>query len=160
MRRSLAAIPVTLLASAALALGAAAPASAHAAPAAARRHAIVIREIFYNSPGSDRGSNASLNAEWVKLHNRSGHRVHLTGWTLRDAAHHVYTFGHFILRAHKSVKVHTGSGRDTRWNVFQDRGWYVWNNTGDRATLRNASGLFRDRCTYSDPSESFSAVTC
>jgi hypothetical protein len=44
--------------------------------------------------------------------------------------------------------------------VFQGRGWYVWNNTGDRATLRNASGLFRDRCTYSDPSESFSAVTC
>ena len=33
---------------------------------------VVIHEIFYNSPGSDRGSNTSLNAEWVQLHNRTG----------------------------------------------------------------------------------------
>ena len=32
---------------------------------------VVISEIFYNSPGSDRGSNQSLNAEWVKLRNRT-----------------------------------------------------------------------------------------
>ncbi len=154
-------IPVTLLASAAVALGAVAPASARGLPASsARRHAIVIREIFYNSPGSDTGSNASLNGEWVKLHNRSGHRVHLTGWTLHDASHHVYTFGHFILRAHRSVKVHTGRGSDTRFNVFWGRRAYVWNNTGDRATIRNAAGLFRDRCTYSDPDELSDSVTC
>lgn len=160
MRRPLLAVPVTLAAVAALMLGAAAPASAQAAPAAARRHAIVIREIFYNSPGADHGSNASLNAEWVKLYNRSSQPVHLTGWTLRDASHHVYTFGNFILRPKKSVKVHTGRGRDTRSSVFQDRRAYVWNNNGDRAVLRKASGLFRDSCSYSDPHEQRSSTAC
>ena len=41
-----------------------------------------IHEIFYNSPGSDTGSNSSLNHEWVQLHNTSGSRIKLTGWTL------------------------------------------------------------------------------
>ena len=39
------------------------------AQAAARMQ---IGEIWYNSPGSDRGGNASLNHEWVQLHNTSG----------------------------------------------------------------------------------------
>jgi hypothetical protein len=160
MRRSLAAVPVALLASAALVFGAVIPASAHASPAAARRHAIVIKEIFYNSPGSDHGSNKSLNAEWVKLYNRSGQPVHLTGWTLRDASHHVYAFGTFILRSKKSVMVHTGRGHDTRSSVFQGRRAYVWNNNGDRAVLRKASGLFRDSCSYSDPHEQSSSKGC
>jgi len=160
MTRSLTAIPVTLLASAALLLGAVLPASAQAAPAAARRPDVVIREIFYNSPGSDNRSNKSLNAEWVKLYNRSGEAVRLTGWTVRDKSHHVYTFGSFTLRAHKSVKIHTGRGRDTRSDVYQDRRAYVWNNDGDRATLRKANGLWRDNCSYSDPGEQRSSKSC
>ena len=31
-----------------------------------------IGEIWYNSPGSDRGGNSSLDHEWVQLHNTSG----------------------------------------------------------------------------------------
>ena len=61
--------------------------------AAARKSSVVIRKIWYNSPGSDTGSNASLNHEWVKLHNRTGFPVTMTGWTLRDAKNHVFTFG-------------------------------------------------------------------
>ena len=134
---------------------AAAAASAHRAPSP-----VVISEIFYNSPGPDHGSNQSLNAEWVKLRNRTGHRVSLDGWTLRDTAHHVYHFVGYSLRAHGTVRIHTGSGRDTQWNLFQDRGWYVWNNDGDTATLRGPAGNVRDRCSYSDPSENFDAVDC
>jgi Lamin Tail Domain len=136
---------------------------AAAAPAAAARRApspVVISEIFYNSPGSDHGSNASLNAEWVKLRNRTGHRVSLDGWTLRDTAHHVYRFVGHSLRAHGTVRIHTGSGRDTQRNLFQDRGWYVWNNDGDTAILRGPAGNTRDRCSYSDSSENFDAVDC
>ncbi len=134
---------------------AAAPAAAHRAPSP-----VVISEIFYNSPGSDRGSNQSLNAEWVKLRNRTGHRVSLNGWTLRDTAHHVYHFVGYSLRAHGTVRIHTGSGRDTQWNLFQDRGWYVWNNDGDTAILRGPAGNNRDRCSYSDPGENSAAAFC
>jgi hypothetical protein len=134
---------------------AAASAAAHRAPSP-----VVISEIFYNSPGSDHGSNQSLNAEWVKLRNRTGHRVSLDGWTLRDTAHHVYHFVGYSLRAHGTVRIHTGSGRDTQRNLFQDRGWYVWNNDGDTAILRGPAGNNRDRCSYSDSGENFDAVDC
>jgi hypothetical protein len=137
------------------AAAAAAPAAAHRAPSP-----VVISEIFYNSPGSDHGSNASLNAEWVKLRNRTGHPVSLFHWTLRDTAHHVYRFGNYSLRAHGTVRIHTGSGRDTQRNLFQNRGWYVWNNDGDTAILRGPAGNNRDRCSYSDSSEDFDAVDC
>src|SRR5215467_1465793 len=133
--------------------------AALAAPTAHRAPSpVVISEIFYNSPGSDHGSNTSLNAEWVKLRNRTGHRVSLDGWTLRDTAHHVYHFVGYSLRAHGTVRIHTGSGRDTQRNLFQNRGWYVWNNDGDTAILRGPAGNVRDRCSYSDSSERFSAV--
>jgi len=29
------------------------------------------------------------------------------------------------------------------------RGWYVWNNTGDKVILRRADGSLKDTCTYS-----------
>jgi hypothetical protein len=141
------------------ALAASAAPVARTAPAAARS-AIVITEIFYNSPGSDRGGNRSLNAEWVRLHNRSGRALSLTGWTLRDAAGHVFTFGSYRLGAHAHVKIHTGHGRRTRTNRYWNRSWYIWNNTGDKATLRTASGRFRSRCSYSDPREESSHTSC
>jgi Lamin Tail Domain len=135
--------------------------AALAAPAAHRAPSpVVISEIFYNSPGSDRGSNVSLNAEWVKLRNRTGHPVSLFRWTLRDTSRHVYHFGNYSLRAHGTVRIHTGSGRDTQRNLFQDRGWYVWNNDGDTAILRGPAGNNRDRCSYSDSGENFDAVDC
>src|ERR1700755_2293716 len=63
-------------------------------------------EIFYNSPGSDRGGATSLNHEWVQLHNTSGARITMTGWTLRDAANHVFHFPAFTIRPHAYVKIH------------------------------------------------------
>ena len=108
-----------------------------------------IFKIQYNSPGSDNGSNSSLNAEWVQLHNRSGSPITLTGWTLRDTAGHVYTFGTYRIRAHGFVKIHTGRGTNTQTDRFWGRGAYVWNNTGDRATLKNRAGTVIDRCSYS-----------
>ena len=118
------------------------------AQAAARMQ---ISEIWYNSPGSDRGGNASLNHEWVQLHNTSGSWITMTGWTLRDPAHHVYTFGTYKIKPHGYVKIHTGQGTSTQTNRYWGSGWYIWNNDGDSATLRNASGVVKSGCSYSDP---------
>jgi Lamin Tail Domain len=134
------------------------PALATAAQAATAP--VVIHEIYYNSPGSDHGSNASLNAEWVQLHNRTAHRVTLTHWTLRDAAHHVYTFGSYTIKAHGYVKIHTGKGHNTQTNRYWGKSWYVWNNTGDTATVENASGVRQSRCSYSDPDENRAYKIC
>lgn len=51
----------------------------------------------------------------------------------RPVPPHTYTF----LAGHHSVRVHTGIGRDTARDVYQDRRDYVWNNNGDTATLRD-----------------------
>ncbi|WP_407647037.1 lamin tail domain-containing protein [Actinacidiphila soli] len=44
------------------------------------------------------------------------------------------------LAGKQSVRVHTGTGRDTRHDLYQDRRTYVWNNDRDTATLRNNDG--------------------
>jgi hypothetical protein len=130
-----------------------APALASAARPAAVPSPVTIHEIYYNSPGSDRGSNASLDSEWVDLRNSSARAVTLTRWTLRDTARHVYTFGTFRLGPHADVRIHTGRGANTQVNLYWRHSWYIWNNNGDHATLENAGGTVESACSYSDPSE-------
>lgn len=45
-----------------------------------------VSQIWYDSPGSDTGTNASLNAEWVQATNGTTATVSRKGWTLTDAA--------------------------------------------------------------------------
>jgi hypothetical protein len=60
--------------------------------------------IQYDSPGSDTRSNTSLNAEYVVIKTRGTTGRSLTGWTVREAANHVYKFGTFTLGAGKQYK--------------------------------------------------------
>jgi len=120
-----------------------------------------ISEIYYNSPGRDTGSNSSLNAEWVLLHNTSGDRISMTHWTLHDGGQkHTFTFGTFTIGPHGYVKIHTGKGSRTQTNRYWNLSWYVWNNTGDTATLKDTHGNVIDRCSYNDPREIYSSVIC
>ncbi len=117
--------------------------------ASAASAAIKISKIQYDSPGSDDGSNSSLNAEYVVLTNTGSEAVSLTNWTLRDLANHVYSFDSFKLGAGATVTIHTGKGNDTRTNVYWGSGWYIWNNDGDTATLKTGKGHTVDTCSYS-----------
>jgi hypothetical protein len=117
--------------------------------ASAASAAVKIAKIQYNSPGSDDGSNSSLNAEYVVLANTGSKAISLTNWTLRDAANHVYDFAAFKLGAGKSVTIHTGKGKDTKTNLYWGSGWYIWNNDGDTATLKTGKGHTVDTCGYS-----------
>jgi len=120
-----------------------------------------ISEIYYNSPGPDTASNSSLNAEWVLLHNTSGDRISMTHWTLHDGGQkHTFKFGTFTIGPHGYVKIHTGKGSRTQTNRYWNLSWYVWNNTGDTATLKDTHGNVIDRCSYNDPREIHSSVIC
>ncbi|MEU9398800.1 lamin tail domain-containing protein [Streptomyces sp. NPDC048242] len=111
---------------------------ASAADARPGRGDVQISRVQYDSPGFDNGSNRSLNNEWVELTNNSRHRVNLSGWTLSESRRGVtYTFRHFSLGGHSTVRVHTGVGRDTFRDVYLDRRNYVWDNNRDTATLRD-----------------------
>ena len=123
-----------------------------AGPAQAATPAVQITKVYYNSPGTDTGSNTSLNAEWVRLTNTRTYTINLKYWTLRDKASHVYSFtSNYYLGAGKRVYIHTGKGTNGSPDYqhrYQGRAWYVWNNTGDTAYVRNPSGTLIDSCSW------------
>jgi hypothetical protein len=122
-----------------------APGSAGAAPSLSGARIVAI---YFDSPGTDTRTNASLNAEWVKIKNVTSTRKNLTGWSLRDQAGHVFHFPTFRLAAGATVRVHTGHGTDGAANLYWGSGSYIWNNTGDTAYLRNANLTRVSRCSY------------
>jgi hypothetical protein len=137
----------------AVVLTVAATAVAVAPTASAAAPGVRMTAIYFDSPGTDYRTNASLNAEWVAIKNFTNTRKALTGWTLRDASSHVYHFPTFRLAAGASVKVHTGHGTNTASNLYWQSGNYIWNNTGDTATLKNANGVFVYRCHYTSAAD-------
>ncbi|PZH20179.1 hypothetical protein C1I97_01750 [Streptomyces sp. NTH33] len=117
-------------------------------PASAADHAprhrenVVISNVHLDS-GRDHRSHRALNQEWVAITNNSHHSVNMSGWTLSDQHGHRYTFRHYRLDGRSTVRVHTGVGRDTRRDLYQDRRNQVWDRR-DTATLRNERGRVVD----------------
>jgi hypothetical protein len=123
-----------------------------AATAQAATPAVLITKVYYNSPGTDSGTNTSLNAEWVRMTNKRTYTINLKSWTLRDRSGHVYLFSsNYYLGAGRYVYVHTGRGTNGQPD-YQHRYWgssyYIWNNTGDTAYLRTPSGTLVDSCSW------------
>jgi hypothetical protein len=123
-------------------------------PSASAAYCVGIYRIYYNSPGTDTGSNTSLNAEWLQLHNRCSTSRSLTNWKVKDLAGHTYTFGSYTLGGGSYVKVRTGTGTNTATSRYQGRSWYVWNNDKDTAYLYSTTGVKIDTCYYNNRSVS------
>ncbi|MFJ9813521.1 lamin tail domain-containing protein [Streptomyces sp. NPDC101158] len=108
---------------------AALPASAHDGD---RHHdrapRVEISRVQADSPGRDDRSLRSLNAEWVEITNNTRHKFDLDGWTLKDEDGHRYKFNDVRINGRSTIRIHTGEGRDTRTDLFQDRRDYVWDN--------------------------------
>ena len=62
----------------------------------------------------------------------------------------MYRFPRTSVGRGKTVTVHTGRGRDHGLQRYWDQGFYVWNNDGDRATLRDRNGRVKDSCNWGD----------
>ncbi|WP_328303334.1 lamin tail domain-containing protein [Streptomyces sp. NBC_00435] len=118
---------------------------AAAVPAAADDHhrghrgphsSIAIGDVENAGRGRD---NRALNSEWVEVKNTGRQSVELRGFTLTDKQGNRYRFNGFRLEGRSSVKVHTGQGRDTRRDVYQDLRHQIWDER-DTATLRDSRG--------------------
>ena len=46
-------------------------------------------------------------------------------------------------------------GANTQTDRYWGKSWYVWNNTGDTATLRDTTGHLLDQCTYTGKSQGY-----
>jgi hypothetical protein len=141
MRRS-----IGILATAAVVLGGT---LAVTGPAEAATPPLRFHGAQYDSPGSDTRSATSLNNEWVSLVNSGSAAVNLNHYTIRDKANHVYTFGNVSIAGKGGrLWLHTGKGTNTTANRYWGSGNYIWNNDGDTAYLRNASGKAVDNCSW------------
>ncbi len=112
---------------------------ATAMPVPASTGSIAISEILPD-PGSGR--------EFIELH-ASG-ALDMTGWTIGDAAGNTFTFGATTLAAGQRIVVWGGGEGDARGPAWSRAS--VWNNGGDVATLRDASGVVVDVLAYGSSS--------
>jgi competence protein ComEC len=107
---------------------------------------VAIEHVRSDPPGND---NENLTEEWVAIANHGNGTVDLAGWTLGDEAGHTYTFPEDAeLASAANLTVHTGEGEDSVEELYWGRSQAVWNNGGDRATLRDAAGGLVDEHAY------------
>jgi len=106
---------------------------------------IRIASLLYDPPGVD------WQGEHVVIRNDTAAAVDLGGWRLSDAAGHTYTIpaGSSLAPGH-DLRVWTGPGANNATDVHMGRRAAIWNNTGDTATLRNASGAQVATYAYGD----------
>lgn len=111
---------------------------------------IEFTRIVYNPLGLD--TTAKLNQEYVRVSNHSNITYRLTGWTITDKQGHTFTFpAGYKLAPGKVAIVHTGHGvtdLPVRGHLYQNSDTFIWNNGGDKATLRSASHRVYDVCAY------------
>ncbi|MBU5687851.1 MAG: lamin tail domain-containing protein [Candidatus Aenigmarchaeota archaeon] len=95
----------------------------------------------------------SYTTEWVEIVNTGEEPVSMGGWTLQDASSNVYTFPTgFTLNPGSTVRIYSGSAYSTCTNSQTSLCWKassIWNDSGDTATLKDASG--NTVSTYSYP---------
>lgn len=117
-------------------------------PTAQAAGKVIIYKAYFDSPGTDRGSNKSLNAEYIVLKNTSSQTKTITGYRLHDKANHRYVFPTTRLKPGKVIYVRTGKGANNYQNRYWGRSWYIWNNTGDKAYLRSPNNRLLDSCSW------------
>ena len=144
-----------------------------AAPANA---AIRIKKIAFNPAGADSGTNRHLNQEWIIIKNSGDQTRRVDGWKIHDRSRdHSYVLGDtsqgddvftdIRLQPGGYIRLRTGQGQDsatasshgdipTHYDFYWDLDQYVWNNDGDRATLKNRAGDVVDRCAYTATADS------
>jgi hypothetical protein len=108
--------------------------------------ALEIIDIQADAPGNDQ---ENPNGEWIEVANRGDTPVPMAGYTLKDEANHIYTFGDFTLQPGQAFKLYSGQGQDgdseLYWGLVGDS---VWNNGSDTAFLRDDQGALVDSFAY------------
>jgi Lamin Tail Domain len=84
-----------------------------------------------------------LNAEAVMVKYNGEGELDLTGWHLKDAAGHAYTFPPFKLFKNGAVQVHTGSGTNTAIDLYWNQGQAMW-QSGQAVLLTTPEGAAED----------------
>jgi hypothetical protein len=105
-----------------------------------------IIHIEANAPGDD---TENPNGEWIEIANQGSEPVQMRGYTLKDEANNLYTFGNFIASPGTSFRLFSGQGQDNPTELYWGYiGRSVWNNNSDAAFLRDEQGALVDTFAY------------
>lgn len=86
--------------------------------------------------------------EYVELINESDQVQDISYWTIEDeGAHYTYTFPEFELAPAATVRVWTAGAHSEENDLVWGGSQSVWNNDGDKATLRDGRGNEVDELT-------------
>jgi micrococcal nuclease len=108
--------------------------------------ALKIVHLQADAPGND---NDNPNGEWIEIANQGSEPVQMKGYTLKDEANHIYTFGDFTVASGGTFRLYSGRGRDSATELYWGfSGESVWNNNSDAAFLRDAQGALVDTFAY------------
>jgi hypothetical protein len=84
---------------------------------------------------------ADVNGETVTLRNDGLATVDITRWSLADASDkNLFTFPSFVLPPGGIAVVHSGRGSPSGPDFYWGKTTGIWNDAGDTATLRDATG--------------------
>lgn len=112
---------------------------------------------------------AKLNGEYITVTNTTTKAINIGGYRVQDdGAKHVYVIPKgFTLGAKKSVVIRSGQGRNTSTTLYwgqavrglkpASRNNFVWNNSGDTATLKNTTGATIHTCKYARTKSGYKA---
>jgi micrococcal nuclease len=105
-----------------------------------------IVHIEADAPGSDQNN---PNGEWIEITNQGSKPVQMKGYTLKDEANHIYTFGNFKVAPGATFRLYSGRGQDNPTELYWGLvGESVWNNDSDTAFLRDDQGALVDVFAY------------
>ncbi len=108
--------------------------------------ALKIIQIQADAPGSD---NDNPNGEWIEIANQGNMPVPMQGFTLKDEANHIYTFGDFTVEPGAAFRLFSGQGENSPNALYWGlSGESVWNNNGDAAYLRDNQGALVSTFAY------------
>ena len=80
----------------------------------------------------------SKTAQMIEIKNNGTSSQDLTGWRLEVLNKTVYTFPKFMLDANAKVKVHAGTGKDSKVDLYAKEA--LLTNASENVTLLDASG--------------------
>jgi endonuclease YncB( thermonuclease family) len=86
--------------------------------------------------------------EFVEIRNAGAWPVQLRGWTISNSKGYTFTFTAFILRPGDYCRVYTNEYHPGTCGFSFNRPSPVWDNHGDCAFLRDASGALVDQYCY------------
>lgn len=106
---------------------------------------IQITKIRYAQTGTN------LNTEYIVFKNVSGSRIQMKGWKIISSPttdHQTYVFPRTPVASGATITLYTGKGTNGAGKRYWGSATPVWNNDGDDAVLKNASGTTVDTCKY------------